>query len=140
VPSAAERVAEVRAAISAQRMQRIVKAMNDLTQDINAAAVILSCEGELIAHAGRLSDGEAGGLAQVVGENWRTSARVARILGQEQLRFEQSIEGGEHLFYSLAVFEDVILSAALSTSVPLGMIRHSAKTTADALRRLMGRD
>ena len=134
----AERAVEVRGRISEKRMQRIIQAMTNLTQDINAAAVILSCEGELIARAGRLSAKEATGLAQVVGENWRTSARVARILGQEQLRFEQSVEGGEHMFYSLAVVQDIILSAAVSTSMPLGMIRHSTKTTADALQRLIG--
>ncbi len=135
---AAARLAEVRGRISDKHMQRIVKAMDRLAEDINAEAVILSCEGGLVARAGRLSDDEAQGLAQVVGENWRTSARVARILGQEQLRFEQSIEGGEHMFYSLAVAEDIILSAALSTHAPLGMIRHSAKSTADKLRNLVG--
>lgn len=136
--TAAERIAEVKSRISGKRMQRIVQAMNNLAQDISAASVILSCEGGLIAHAGRLSAQEATGLAQVVGENWRTSARVARILGQEQLRFEQSVEGGEHMFYSLAVAEDIILSAAVSTNTPLGMIRHSTKSTADALQRLVG--
>jgi CheY-like chemotaxis protein len=136
--TAAERIAEVKSRISEKRMQRIVQAMNNLAQDISAASVILSCEGGLIAHAGRLSAQEATGLAQVVGENWRTSARVARILGQEQLRFEQSVEGGEHMFYSLAVAEDIILSAAVSTNTPLGMIRHSTKSTADALQRLVG--
>jgi CheY-like chemotaxis protein len=135
--TAAERIAAVREGISEKRMQRIVQTMASLSQDINAAAVILSCEGALIAHAGRLSEEEATGLAQVVGENWRTSARVARILGQEQLRFEQSVEGGEHMFYSLAVAEDIILSAAVSTNMPLGMIRHSTKATADALQRLI---
>ncbi len=136
--SITERIAEVKSRISEKRMQRIIQAMNNLAQDISAASVILSCEGGLIAHAGRLSAQEATGLAQVVGENWRTSARVARILGQEQLRFEQSVEGGEHMFYSLAVVEDIILSAAVSTSTPLGMIRHSTKSTADALQRLVG--
>jgi predicted regulator of Ras-like GTPase activity (Roadblock/LC7/MglB family) len=129
---------EVLSGISDKQMQRIVKAMTSLVTDISAAAVILSCEGGLIAHAGRLSEDEAKGLAQLVGENWRTSARVARILGQEQLRFEQSIEGGEHMLYSLAVAGDIILSAALGTGVPLGMIRHSAKNTADALGRFIG--
>jgi predicted regulator of Ras-like GTPase activity (Roadblock/LC7/MglB family) len=113
--------------------------MTELAQEINAEAVILTCGGGLIAHAGRLSVEEANGLAQVVGENWRTSARVARILGQEQLRFEQSVEGGEHMFYSLAIAEDIILSAALSISMPLGMIRHRAKLTAEALRSSVGR-
>jgi predicted regulator of Ras-like GTPase activity (Roadblock/LC7/MglB family) len=109
-----------------------------LSQAINAEAVILSCRGSLIAHTGRLSAEDAEGLAQVVGESWRTSARVAQILGREQVRFEQSVEGGEHMFYSLAVAEDIILSAALRASVPLGMIRHRAKATAESLRELIG--
>ena len=121
-----------------ERIPEIIPAMTRLAQEISAEAVILTCGGSLIAHTGRLSAEEADGLAQVVGESWRTSARVARILGREQLRFEQSVEGGEHMFYSLAVAEDIILSAALRAGVPLGMIRHRAKTTAEALRALIG--
>ena len=92
----------------------------------------------MLAHTGRLGAEEADRLAQVADESWRTSARVAQILGREQLRFEQSVEGGEHLFYSLAVAEDIILSAALRANVPLGMIRHRAKETADRLRAMIG--
>jgi len=133
----ADRLAMVRGRIPEKRMPKIVQAMTALTQEINAEAVILTRGGGLIAHTGRLSAEEAEGLAQVVGESWRTSARVAQILGREQLRFEQSVEGGEHMFYSLAVAEDIILSTALSVSVPLGMVRHRAKATADALQTLM---
>ncbi len=135
--ASAQRLSEVCAMISSRQMQHITQAMSRLTQDVGADVVILTCSGGLISHAGRLSVEEAESLAQIVGENWRTSARVAKILGQEQLRFEQSVEGGEHMFYSLALTEDIILSAALSTTVPLGMIRHSAKSTADALRRVL---
>lgn len=119
-------------------LPKIVQDMTVLSQDIHAAAVILTCAESLIAYTGNISGEEAKGLAQAVAESWRTSARVAKILGREQLRFEQSVEGGEHMFYSLAVTDDVILSAALRTSVPLGMIRHRAKATAEALRALMG--
>jgi len=125
--------------VSEEHVPRIVQAMDALAQEINAEAVILTHRGELIAHTGRLSAEEADGLAQTVGESWQTSARVAQILGREQLRFEQSVEGGEHMFYSLAVTQDIILSAALGTSVPLGIIRLQAKTTADALRVLIGK-
>jgi CheY-like chemotaxis protein len=130
--------AEGRLAMLRERIPEIVQAMTMLSQEINAEAVILSCRGSLIAHTGRLSAEDAEGLAQVVGESWRTSARVAQILGREQVRFEQSVEGGEHMFYSLAVAEDIILSAALRASVPLGMIRHRAKATAESLRELIG--
>jgi len=134
-----ERLAVARERISEERMPKIIQVMTALAQEINAEAVILTCGGRLIAHAGRLSAEEANGLAQIVGESWRTSVRVAQILGREQLRFEQSVEGGEHMFYSLAVAEDIILSAALRASVPLGIIRHRAKATADALHALMDR-
>ncbi len=126
-----------RLAVVRDRIPEIVQVMTTLAQEVNAEAVILTCGGELIARTGRLPAKEADGLAQAVGENWRTSAHVAQILGREQLRFEQSIEGGEHMFYSLAVAEDIILSAALRTSVPLGMLRHRTKAAAETLRTLI---
>lgn len=126
-----------RLAVLREHISEIIREMNALSQEINAEAVILTCRGKLIAHTGRLSAEGSDALAQVVAESWRTSARVAQILGQEQLRFEQSTEGCEYVFYSLAVTQDVILSAALHVSVPLGMIRHRAKSTADALRALI---
>jgi CheY-like chemotaxis protein len=122
-----------------EHIQEIVLEMKVLSQEISAEAVILTCAGKLFAHTGRLSAEEADRLAQVADESWRTSARVAEILGREQLRFEQSVEGGEHLFYSLAVAEGIILSVALRASAPLGMIRHRAKATADALDRLISK-
>ena len=127
-----------RLAVLRESIPDIVQEMTRLSQEINAEAVILTCADRLVAHTGRLSAEEASGLAQAVAESWQTSARVAQILGREQLRFEQSVEGGEHMFYALAVSEDIILSAALRTSVPLGIIRHRAKATADALRALIG--
>ena len=125
-------------AVPPEIIPEIIQVMNVLVREINAEAVILTGGGSLIAHTGRLSAEKANGLAQVVDESWHTSARVARILGREQLRFEQSVEGGEHMFYSLAITEDVILSTALRASVPLGMIRLRAKATAEKLRALIG--
>jgi len=120
-----------------ERLPEITQAMTRLFQEINAEAVILTCGGNLIAHTGRLPAEDSANLAQVADESWRTSARVARILGREQLRFEQSVEGSEHMFYSLAVAEDIILSVALRISVPLGMIRHRTKAAAETLRALI---
>ena len=131
-------VAPGRQAVPLEIIPEIIQVMNVLSREINADAVILTSGGSLIAHTGHLSAEKANGLAQVVDESWRTSARVAQILGREQLRFEQSVEGGEHMFYSLAVTEDVILSAALRAGVPLGMIRLRAKATAEKLRALIG--
>jgi CheY-like chemotaxis protein len=119
------------------RIPRIIQVMTTLAQEVNAEAVILSCKDGLIAHTGRLSDEEADGLARAVCESWQTSARVAQILGRKQLGFEQSVEGGEHMFYSLGIAEDIILSAALRVSVRLGIIRHRTKATAERLRALV---
>jgi len=132
-----DQMAVVRERIPEERIPKIIQVMAALAQEVNAEAVILTCRGGLIARAGRLSAEEAEGLAQAIGEGWQTSARVAQILGQEQLRFEQSVEGGEHMLYSLAIAEDIILSTALRANVPLGMIRHRTKTTAGALRALV---
>ena len=122
-----------------ENLDGVMEEMTMLFQETGAEAVILTCGGKLIAHTGRLSPEEADRLAQVADESWRTSARVAQILGREQLRFEQSVEGGEHLFYSLAVAENIILSVAVrAANMPLGMIRHHAKVTADSLQRFVG--
>jgi DNA-binding response OmpR family regulator len=109
-------------AVPREHIPEIVQEMTALSQEINAEGVILTREDT---------------LAQAVAESWRTSTRVAQILGREQPRFEQSVEGGEHVFYSLAVADDIILSAAMYANVPLGIIRHRAKKTADALRALV---
>ena len=78
------------------------------------------------------------GLAQAAADSWRTATRVAEILGQDLDQFEQSTEGSEYTFYSVAVVEDILLSIALNAHVPLGMVRHNVKGTADALRDLLG--
>jgi hypothetical protein len=111
--------------------------MEKLTKEVNADAALLTAGGELVAHTGRLSSEEVGALAQAVAESWRTSVRVAEILGREQLRFEQSTEGGGYLFYSHAVAQDVILSVALRAHVPLGIIRHRTKEAAETIRGLI---
>jgi len=131
-------VAPERLAVQPELIPEILQYMKLLSQEISSEAVILTSGEDLIAHTGRLSAEDADGLAKVVGDSWRTSARVAKILGREQLRFEQSVEGGEHMFYSLAIAEDLILSAALRVSVPLGLIRHRTKSTAEKLRGLIG--
>jgi len=120
-----------------EHMPGIVNGMNTLAQELNAEAVLLTSKGRVISHTGRISAEGAVGLAQAVAESWRTSARVAEILEQELSHFEQSTEGGNHMFYSLAVAEDIILSVALLVNVPLGMIRHRTKEAADTLRILL---
>jgi len=114
---------------------QILQEMSRLAQEVGAKAVVLTQGERLLAQVGQLSAEEAAALASAISESWRTSARVAKILGKEQLRFEQSIEGEEHLLYSLALVEDLTLSALIEGKVPLGMIRHRAKETAEAIRK-----
>jgi len=114
--------------------------LHDLANELNAEAVILSQQGQLLAQASKLSADAVDRLVQVVVDSWRTSIRVAEILGKEQLRFEQSIEGGEYVFYSLAVSEDMILSVALQYGIPLGMLRHRAKETVDEIRTVFAKE
>ena len=118
----------------------LVQELTALSQEISADLAIMTRGARLIAHAGRLSEEDADGLAQAVADSWRTSRRVARVLGREQLRFEQSVEGGEYLFYSLAIVEDVVLSVAVRADVPLGLIRHRSKRRVDLLRSLMSEE
>ena len=130
--SSEERLSQAR-----EHIPDIVQRMNALAGELNATAVLLTCKGRLISHTGQLAVQDAMGLAQAVAESWRTSLRVGQILGRDLEHFEQSTEGGGYTFYSLAVAEDIVLSTALSMPVPLGMLRHRAKETADALRALL---
>ena len=108
-----------------------------LAQETRAQAIIVTNDQKLVTHVSRLPDDEVSSLASLVYESWHTSTRVAEILGKEQLRFEQSIEGGEYVLYSLALSNEMILSVVIDGNVPLGMIRHRAKETAEEIRRLM---
>lgn len=136
-PVGGEPMPEGPAPVARERLPQALRLMSRLAQEIGAEAVLLIHEGELLAQTGRLSEEEVTALASVVSDSWRTSARVAQILGKEQLRFEQSIEGAEHLLYSLALADDLILSLIVKGKTPLGMIRHRAKETAEAIRGLM---
>ncbi|MGC8945001.1 MAG: response regulator [Anaerolineae bacterium] len=119
-----------------EALSGVLPLMSRLAQEVGAEAVLLIRGGELIAHTGRLSENGVSALTSLVADAWRASTRVAQILGKEQLRFEQSIEGAEYLLYSMAVTEDLILSVVVAGKVPLGMIRHRAKETAEEIRRI----
>ncbi len=117
----------------------VLPLMSRLAQEVGAEAVLLIRNGELVAHTGRMSENGMTALTSLVSDAWRTSTKVAQILGKEHLRFEQSIEGAEYLLYSLAITEDLLLSVVVAGKVPLGMIRHRAKETAEAIREAIGR-
>ncbi|MBN1179707.1 MAG: response regulator [Anaerolineae bacterium] len=122
----------------AKELTFLTRQMTRLLQEVSAEAAILVNGNHLVAQVSRLPKEEVDALATVIQESWQTSARVAKILGKEQLRFEQSIEGDEHLLYSLALSKDLILSVVVEGRVALGIIRHRSKEVAEAIRKRLG--
>lgn len=115
----------------------VLSLMSRLAQEVGAEAVLLTRGGERVAQTGPMSENGAIALTTLIADAWQTSTRVAQILGKEQLRFEQSIEGAEYLLYSLAITEDLILSVVVVSKVPLGMIRHRVKEAAEEIRKVL---
>jgi predicted regulator of Ras-like GTPase activity (Roadblock/LC7/MglB family) len=90
----------------------------------------------LLTWVGGLDQLEAESISRAIIHGWRTSAEVARILGREQVRFEQSIAGGDYMLYALSVEVNAIMGVAVRGSAPLGLMRHHARTMADQIAQL----
>jgi predicted regulator of Ras-like GTPase activity (Roadblock/LC7/MglB family) len=122
----------------ANESRRLTDHLRYLARELNADAVLLTYGTELVAYAGHFGRADAERLAHVVSESWQASARVAAALGREQVRFEQSLhEGEDYLLYSLATGTEIVLSVALRSDRPLGMIRYNTKQTAQELAPLL---
>jgi len=92
----------------------------------------------LIADAGMLSRVQCQELTTLVSQSSQAAAQAARFLGERAGRFAQSLhEGAEYRLYSLSLAEGISLSLALSSNVPLGMIRHQCRQTADQLGKFI---
>jgi CheY-like chemotaxis protein len=115
--------------------ERIQNLMENLAMDVGADGVILTQGNTLITWTGRFSEAEANALARVVVQGWKSSAEVARILGQEQLRFEQSIAGGSYLLYAVSVL-DAILAVPVKGAALLGLLRQNARRVAKQIAAL----
>ncbi|MFO7742046.1 MAG: response regulator [Anaerolineae bacterium] len=116
---------------------KVVRELEDLAREINAEAVLVTDGEEVVASAGRLSTEILDPLAQLISESYGSSDRVAEVLGRERHRFDQSLEGGEYMVYSLTVAGDLILSAALGADVAMGIVRHRVRGAASRLRGLI---
>ena len=120
------------------KVARLTDHLRHLSRELNADAVMLVFRGELVAYSGHFGRAEAQRLAQVVVDSWQASARVASALGREKVRFEQSLhEGEDYLLYSVSAADEIVLSVALKTDRPLGIIRYNTKRTAQELRPLL---
>ena len=122
-------------AFVAHRLE-VEQAMNVLLNDVGADAVLLTFGGGLLTWVGGLDQPEAESISRAIIHGWRTSAEVARILGREQVRFEQSIAGGDYMLYALSVEVNAIMGVAVRGSAPLGLMRHHARTTVDQIAQL----
>lgn len=115
-----------------------LRLLDDLNREVRAEAILLIAGVELIAHAGMLSRAQCQELTTLVSQSSQAAAQAARFLGERAGRFAQSLhEGAEYRLYSLSLAEGVSLSLALSSNVPLGMIRHQCRQTADQLSKFI---
>jgi len=85
---------------------------------------------------GGLAQAEAESISRAIIHGWRTSAEVARILGREQVRFEQSISGDDYMLYALSVEVNAIMGVAVRGAAPLGLLRHHARATAERIAQI----
>jgi CheY-like chemotaxis protein len=116
---------------------KLAAPLSALARELNAETVMLTCGDDLVAHAGRLAREEAEQLGRVIVASWRASAQVAKLLGREKVRFEQSMqEGGDYVLYSLSVKGEMVLTVALNSHTPLGIVRYHTKRTAEMIAKL----
>jgi CheY-like chemotaxis protein len=116
----------------------ILRLLDDLNREVRAEAILLIAGLELIAQAGMRSRTQCQELTLLVAQSSQAAAQAASFLGERAGRFGQSLhEGSEYRLYSLSLGEGILLSLALSSNVPLGMIRHQCRQTADQLAKFI---
>lgn len=116
----------------------ILRLLDDLHREVRAEAILLIAGLELIAQAGMRSRAQCQELTLLVAQSSQAAAQAASFLGERTGRFAQSLhEGSEYRLYSLSLGEGILLSLALSSNVPLGMIRHQCRQTADQLMKFI---
>jgi DNA-binding response OmpR family regulator/predicted regulator of Ras-like GTPase activity (Roadblock/LC7/MglB family) len=116
----------------------IERVMDSLAQEVGADAVLLTFGGGMLTWVGGLAQGEAESVARAVIHGWRTSAEVARVLGREQVNFEQSIAGDDYMLYALSVEQNALMAVVVRGAAPLGLLRHRARGAAEMIAQLCG--
>ena len=115
--------------------EQILDVMRELVAEVGADAVVLTGESGVLAWVGRLEEAEVIALSGAVLDTRRASEEVARVLGREQLRFEQSIAGGSYLLYALDV-QDAVLAVTVSGTASLGLLRHHTRSVGELIAEL----
>ncbi|MGD2144553.1 MAG: response regulator [Anaerolineae bacterium] len=123
--------------VAYEHSPEVLRELESFAQEVDADTVLLTRGAQVLGSVGRLEGQSLTQLAQIVAASYRISTRVAEIMGRQQRRFSQTVEGDEHTLYSLTVAEDVFLSVALPADVKLGILRHRAKAAARSLRDLI---
>lgn len=107
---------------------KIIEQLEEMNRDFRAEVLLLTAGSELIAKAGTMDDERAQELAILVTKGAEAVAQTAAFLGERDERFEQSLhEGNEYRLYAYSLGEGVVLSLALSITIPLGILRHQTK-------------
>jgi CheY-like chemotaxis protein len=132
-PSLASSEPIISAKVIAANRREIQRAMKSLTREVGADGVLLTSGDHLAVFAGSLTESEAEVVADAVFQSWATSSEVARILGREQVSFEQSICAGEYTLYAQGVDGNVILAVVIRSAAALGLLRHRTRGTADEI-------
>ncbi|MDX1523406.1 MAG: response regulator [Anaerolineae bacterium] len=116
----------------------ILRLLDDLNREVRAEAILLIAGQEMIAQAGLLKRDACRDLALLVAQSTQAAAQAADFLGERNKRFAQSLhEGKEYKVYTLTLKEGILLSLALSSNVPLGMIRHQCRQIANQLGKFI---
>jgi DNA-binding response OmpR family regulator len=116
----------------------VLRLLGDLNREVRAEAILLVAGVDLIAQSGILSRDQCQDLALLVAQSTQAAAHAANFLGERAGRFTQSLhEGAEYRLYTLTLSEGILLSLALSTNVPLGMIRHQCRQIAEQLSKFI---
>jgi CheY-like chemotaxis protein len=121
-------------ALGAQQ-DEVVRRMRELADEVGADAVLLTSKKGVLAWVGSLDESEIISISGAVLESRRASEEVARVLGREQLRFEQSIAGGSYLLYALDI-HDAVLAVMVSGSAQLGLLRHRTRAAGECIAAL----
>ncbi len=136
-PSAAPKEERLpnRATLNANRAA-IRELLDDLAREVSANAVLLTYGEEIALWVGTLPAATVQAVADAALQGWRTSAEVARALGREQGRFEQSISGGDYILYAVSVAPHALLAIAIQGTTSLGLLRLNARGTAREIAAL----
>lgn len=115
-----------------------LRILDDLNVEVRAEAILLVAGSELIAQAGMLDRQHCQELTRLVAQSSQAAAQAAKFLGEKGDSFAQSLhEGEEYRLYTLTLGKGILLSLALSSNVPLGMIRHQCRQVAEQLSRFI---